>query len=236
MTDQELKDIVASLAVSQKEIAALQTKNEKSLDRLFQFSEKLAKDRELSHKEWEKRHKEWEKSHKEWEKRHKEWEKRHKEWEKRSNKEDEQIQKLRRSMRELRRLGVTIGFDPEEFFYDSFCQYPVLGNISFDAASRHVKGQKTKFDIVLYNAHTIGIVEVKNRLRPNRLTEFIAKLPKFRHEFPQFENFKIVAAVAAYSFDKESDKLAQKKGVYVYSRYGQKLRPIHNDDFIPKKY
>jgi len=222
MTDQELKDIVASLAVSQKEIAALQTKNEKSLDRLFQFSEKLAKDRELSHKEWEQRQHEWEKSHKE--------------WEKRSNKEDEQIQKLRRSMRELRRLGVTIGFDPEEFFYDSFCQYPVLGNISFDAASRHVKGQKTEFDIVLYNAHTIGIVEVKNRLRPNRLTEFIAKLPKFRHEFQQFENFKIVAAVAAYSFDKESDKLAQKKGLYVYSRYGQKLRPIHNDDFVPKKY
>ncbi|ETR72186.1 MAG: hypothetical protein OMM_07661, partial [Candidatus Magnetoglobus multicellularis str. Araruama] len=195
-------------------------------------------------KEWEQRQNEWEKrhniqlekSHKEWEQRQHEWEKSHKEWEKRSNKEDEQIQKLRRSMRELRRLGVTIGFDPEEFFYDSFCQHPVLGNISFDAASRHVKGQKTEFDIVLYNAHTIGIVEVKNRLRPNRLTEFIAKLPKFRHEFPQFENFKIVAAVAAYSFDKESDKLAQKKGVYVYSRYGHKLRPIHNDDFIPKKY
>jgi len=148
----------------------------------------------------------------------------------------EKIKKLQRSMRDLRKLGLSVGFETEEFFYESFNQYPVLGKYKFDIVSHHVKGQKAEFDIVLYNSKQIGIVEVKNRLRRNRLKEFVNKLPLFRKEFPQYNYFRIIAAVASYSFEQESDQLAKSMGVYVFSRYGQKLKPLHGESFTAKEF
>jgi myosin heavy subunit len=155
---------------------------------------------------------------------------------KESDKQLEKIKQVRRSMRDLRQLGVIDGFDPEEFFYESFSQYPTLGNIKFDHATHHVKSENAEFDIVLYNTTQIGIVEVKNRLKVNRLKEFVKKIPIFRNEFTKYKDFKIIAAVAAYSFEKESDQLAQNMGLYVFSRYGQKLRPLHGDTFVAKEF
>jgi hypothetical protein len=234
MTDQELIDLVANLAISQNKFNESLEKQSKA------FEKSLEKQSKAFEKSLEKQSKTFEKS---LEKQSKSFEKQNKsfnesliELKKRSDKELEKIQKLRRSMRDLRQLGVTVGFDPEEFFYDSFSQYPILGDIKFDNVRHHVKGEKAEYDIVLYNKKQIGIVEVKNRLRINRLKEFVKKIPVFRQEFQQFKDFNILAAVAAYSFEQESDQLAQNMGLYVFSRYGQKLKPLHKDTFIAKKF
>jgi len=233
MTDQELKELVARLAVSQEEYRktlkeereTIREERASFLEERRIFSEDIKTLNESLQKEKESitelRYLQKESSEK---------------IEKQSMVLLEKIKKLQRSMRDLRKLGLSVGFETEEFFYESFSQNPFLGNIHFDIVSHNVKGQKAEFDIVLYNTKQIGIVEVKNRLKANRLKEFVKKIPIFRNEFPQYKNFNIIAAVAAYSFEQESDKLAQNLGLFVFSRYGQKLRTLHEDTFIPKHF
>ena len=236
MTGQELNDIVTNLIISQKEERETLKEYNISLkdDRksITELKESIIEDRksiiedrksitELKEAIKESRYQQRESDQK---------------LEKQSIISYEKIKKLQRSMRDLRKLGLSVGFETEEFFYESFSQYPFLGKNKFDIVSHHVKGQKAEFDIVLYNTTQIGIVEVKNRLRRNRLKEFVNKIPLFRNEFPQYNNFKIIAAVASYSFEEESDQLAKNMGVYVFSRYGQKLRPLHQDTFVAKEF
>jgi len=229
MTDQELKDLVANLAISQKEDRETLREFNASLREfnasLRELRESFIEDRksitELKESIIEDRYLQRESGQN---------------LEKQSLLLYEKIKKLQRSMRDLRKLGLSVGFETEAFFYESFSQYPSLGNYKFDIVSHHVKGQKSEFDIVLYNSKQIGIVEVKNRLRRNRLKEFVNKIPLFRKEFPQYKYFKIIAAVASYSFDQESDQLAKNMGLFVFSQYGQKLRPIHDDSFVAKQF
>ena len=264
MTDQELKDLVANLAISQnrntenllifndslRELKESIIEDRKSIieDRksITELKEAIIEDRksitELKEaiKEDRKTIIEDRKSITELKESIKESRYQQKESDQKFEKQSlilfEKIKKLQRSMRDLRKLGLSVGFETEEFFYESFNQYPVLGKYKFDIVSHHVKGQKAEFDIVLYNSKQIGIVEVKNRLRRNRLKEFVNKLPLFRKEFPQYNYFRIIAAVASYSFEQESDQLAKSMGVYVFSRYGQKLKPLHGESFTAKEF
>ena len=229
MTDQELKDLVANLAISQKEDRETLREFNVSLRELREsFIEDRKSITELKESIIEDRKSIIEDRYLQRESGQK--------LEKQSLLLFEKIKKLQRSMRDLRKLGLSVGFETEAFFYESFSQYPSLGNYKFDIVSHHVKGQKSEFDIVLYNSKQIGIVEVKNRLRRNRLKEFVNKIPLFRKEFPQYKNFKIIAAVASYSFEQESDQLAKNMGLFAFSRYGQKLRPIHDDSFVAKQF
>jgi hypothetical protein len=236
MTDQELKDLVANLAISQKEDRETLREFNVSLRELREsFIEDRKSITELKEAIIEDRKSIIEDRKSIIEDRYLQRESGQK-LEKQSLLLFEKIKKLQRSMRDLRKLGLSVGFETEAFFYESFSQYPSLGNYKFDIVSHHVKGQKSEFDIVLYNSKQIGIVEVKNRLRRNRLKEFVNKIPLFRKEFPQYKNFKIIAAVASYSFEQESDQLAKNMGLFVFSRYGQKLRPIHDDSFVAKQF
>ena len=182
--------------------------------------------------------KETDKQFKETDKQFKETDRQFKEIAAQSRKTDKQFERLLKTQektdkkfRQLRHLGINIGFAVEDFFYESFKKNPVMGKIHFDDISRKVRGKKFEFDIVLYNDDSIGIIEVKHRLRSNVVGSVLGKICKFKEEFHQYKNFKIYAGLAAYSFDQDSDELAQKRGLYVFARYGRKLLIKNKDDF-----
>jgi len=286
MTDQELKDLVARLAVSQKEseestremkasinalsrtvdnyiarqdiadekIQAHIDLHEQRYERMQAHQEKLGEkmqahietqeklnEKMQAHIETQEKLNERMQAHMEaHEKSQKELNERMKdqieEYKRRSIKSDRKFEKLTLSARQARRLGINIGYDAEDFFFDSFRLNRYLGDIKFDDISQNVKGKTFEFDIVLYNSTLIGIVEVKHRLRRNEISEFIKKIPRFKEEFPQFEKFNIYAGVASYSFDQKSNELAKKRGLYVFSRYGHRLKPLHGDEFTAKVF
>jgi hypothetical protein len=42
--------------------------------------------------------------------------------------------------------------------------------------------------------------------------------------------------MAAYSFDHQTKELAPKKGLYLFSRYGQKIKPLNNENFVVREF
>ena len=211
MTNQEIKDLAINNLIAIKELG----KRMEETDRQFK---EIARQSKETDKRLDKLIKAQEKTDEEF------------------RKTDEKFRKTDEKFKQLRRLGINIGFSVEEFFYESFNENRVMGKIHFDNIGRHVKGEKYKFelDIVLYNNDSIGIIEAKHRLRANAISDFLGKISKFKEEFHQYKNFKIYAGLAAYSFQEKSDELAQKKGLYVFSRYGRKVLIKNSDDFEAK--
>jgi len=225
MTNQEIKDLAINNLIAIKELG----KRMEETDRQFK---EIARQSKETDKRLDKLIKAQEKTDEEFRKTDEEFRK----TDEKFRKTDEKFRKTDEKFKQLRRLGINIGFSVEEFFYESFNENRVMGKIHFDNIGRHVKGEKYKFelDIVLYNNDSIGIIEAKHRLRANAISDFLGKISKFKEEFHQYKNFKIYAGLAAYSFQEKSDELAQKKGLYVFSRYGRKVLIKNSDDFEAK--
>jgi len=217
MTEQELKNFVYSLADSHKKTA-----------KILEEAAMLSKETKEQFKETEKLLKE---TSQEADKRFKEIGQNIDRVSKLQEKNEKKIDKLHKVMKSLRKLGINIGFSVEEFFYECFNSHRTMGNLQFDDVSHNVKGRNYEFDIVLYNDHSIGIIEIKHRLRPNDIGKFTKKIQKFKEEFPQYNDFKIYAGVASYSFERQSDSIAQEGGLFTFSRRGQKIKTLNKKNF-----
>ena len=142
--------------------------------------------------------------------------------------------KNRSSIRSLRGLGFSIGEAVEEFYYQSFKSKPTMGHIEFDRVINKFKGLSgLEFDIVLVNDIYLGVIEVKHKMRPNDIKNFLKKIPEFKKDYlGKYEKkYKLVAGLASYVYSENSDQLAQKNGLFLFSRYGQKLRVLNDEKF-----
>ncbi len=183
MTDQELKDLVASLAVSH-------TKTE---ELIRQVSEQQCKT-------------------------------------------DEQMKRTEEQMRKtdakLERMGIhlgninqNIGYTTEEYFYNSLCDNPMLGNIMFDSISRNLHWKDTvedEFDIVMYNGNSVAIIECKYKAHKNDLLKLMTKkVENFRAISEKYKNFTIYLGLASFGFYPELEELAYKNGVAILKQKGE---------------
>ena len=161
-----------------------------------------------------------------------------KETEKRFKKLERSDDQHRENIRALRQLGVNIGYSTEEFFFQSFKQEPVMDKVKFDKVNKNARGinNDVEFDIVLVNDIYIGLIEVKHKMRPNDIKKFLKNIPKFKQEFKGYDNYKILAGLASYGFAENSAQIAQKKGLFLFSRLGQSLRVLNDNDFEAKEF
>ncbi len=105
----------------------------------------------------------------------------------------------------------------------------------------HLEKKKGKlqgeFDIVLYNGDSMIVVEVKYKLHPNDVDDFVTrKLPNFKKLFHEYADKKIVGAVAGMSVPTDSFEIAKKHGLLVLTKLGENLSVMNPDDFVPRFY
>jgi hypothetical protein len=87
-----------------------------------------------------------------------------------------------------------------------------------------VRGQ---YDIVLFGKETIIVVEVKHKLHPDDVDDFHERrLPKFRNLFPEYNDKKLVGALAGMTIDKEAAKKALSLGYLLLTQAGQMIKVI----------
>jgi len=207
MTEQQLIELVSSLSVSQKETDKQLKKSFEELSISQKETDKMLKELSISRKEADEQFKKFQKE------------------------TDKILKKNSRSIRSLREFGINMGYSVEEFFYESFREKRKIGNMKFDIVSNNIKSPICEFDIVLCNKTVVGIVEVKHRLRPKYIKEFINKIPKFKTEFLKYKDYKIIAGMAFYTSEGNSKEIAQNKGLYVFSRHGQKIKTLNDEHF-----
>jgi hypothetical protein len=212
MTDQELKDLVASLAVESQETQRIlkeAAEARKETERILTETAAAQKETAAAQKETDRQMKETDRKWAEMEKR---WEKAEKKWDR---------------LNELM-CGVNdnIGHHAEQFFQNILEEKLKFGGIDYDEMIPNLKYKgkhdEVEFDIVLVNGDSIALIEVKHRIHPSFVIDIAErKIEKFRKYFQEFKDYKAYLGIAAFSFSDEVIDQASKYGVGIIRQVGE---------------
>ncbi|UOA08562.1 hypothetical protein [Methylobacter sp. S3L5C] len=196
MTDDELKALVASLAVDSKNIHEAQKATDEQMKRTDEQMKRT--DEQM--------------------KRTDEQMKRTDEQLKRTD------EKLERIGINLGNIGKNQGDVAEEFFFQSLIKDNHLGKIHFDDVVKNMekhRGQlQEEYDLVMTNGDVIAVVEVKYKAHKNDLDKLDRKMKNFKKLFPIYQAFKQYGAIAAFHINDDAKEEALRRGYFVLQRSG----------------
>lgn len=128
----------------------------------------------------------------------------------------------------------------EEFFKKGLEARDSIFGIKYEQVDRLERKRKSlqgEYDIVLHNGEYAIVIEVKFKLHPDDVDDFIGrKLPKFKPLFKEYAHKKVIGAVAALTIPKESYEKAKKYGLLVLSQAGESIAVMNPDDFEWKEF
>ncbi|MFV0338578.1 MAG: hypothetical protein ACK5LK_10105 [Chthoniobacterales bacterium] len=100
-----------------------------------------------------------------------------------------------------------------------------------DKANREIE-----FDMTLVNGGLVVPVEIKTRMNTSEVKWAINKLKRFTEAFDEYAGWEVQGAVAALSYESESDKYAYRQGLWVL-RCDDGIASLVNDEkFKPAKW
>jgi len=226
MTDEELKQLVASLAISNKELRDFQKENAISNKELSN----LQKENAISNKELRDLQKENAISNKELRDLQKEIDIQLKE---NAIQQKETDRKLDKVAKMIGGIGANQGDVAEDFFYNSFIQDNHLGQLSFDDITKNMFKHRGKmqeeYDIFLTNGDAIAIVEVKYKAHLADIKKLDRKFKHFKTLFPIYKDYKLYGAMASFYFNKETKDELLKQGYFVVERCGDLVKTENSD-------
>jgi Holliday junction resolvase-like predicted endonuclease len=193
----------------------------------------------LSFKQVWKMFQETDKMFKETEKRFRDTEKRFRDTEKRFKETDKKMQETDRKIDKLAKLYGNVSENSkdvaEEFFKRGLEAKGSIFGIEYeevDHLERISKKQQGEFDIVLHNGKYVVVMEVKYKLHPDDVTDFVnRKLPKFTKLFHEYADKTLLGAVAGMSVPTVSYDLAEKYGLLVLTQSGENITVMNPEGF-----
>ncbi len=94
-----------------------------------------------------------------------------------------------------------------------------------------------EFDIIAVNGDVCVVVEVKTTLRPDDVNDFLYKLKHFREWMPEYAGKeRVLGAVAYIRVDSNSDKMAERSGLFTIRATGKSARIVNPEGFEPKAF
>jgi len=196
MTDQELKDLVASLAVAQaetdKQIKETSEQLKKTDEQLKKTDEQLKKTDEQLKKTDEQ-----------------------------LKKTDEKVNRIASL---VGNLANNQGDVAEEYFVNSLEESMRVGEIDFDFLVPNFKAKRgrnilAEYDILLVNGESVAIVEVKYKAHVNDLNKLPKKIEQLKR-LPQYKNYKVYAGIATFFATDELIEKAKELGYFILQRRG----------------
>ncbi len=128
----------------------------------------------------------------------------------------------------------------EEFFKRGLEARDSIFGIKYDQVDRlerKTKKLQGEYDIVLHNGEYIIVIEVKYKLHPDDVDDFInRKLRNFKPLFKEYADKKIIGAVAAMSIPKHSYEAARENGLLVLAQSGDNISVMNPENFVLKEY
>ncbi|KAK3582524.1 hypothetical protein CHS0354_024074 [Potamilus streckersoni] len=248
MSDQELKHIVASLAISIKEVSA----QIKELSVEHKKTEKLIKELSASQKKTDEQIKELSVSQKKTDAQQKKTDELIKELSASQKKTDAQIKELSASQKKtdaqqkktdeqikelsvehkktestLKGLGFNVGMAVEEYFYNSLDLTKKVANIQFDDCQKNLHGfnrelkLQDEFDITMANTTKGLLVECKHHVVKEDVVKLReSKVKNLKILYPDFKDLEMYLAVAGASFDLDAKQEAKQSGIIILKQVG----------------
>ncbi|MEF8983540.1 MAG: hypothetical protein V5A51_03005 [Bacteroidales bacterium] len=128
----------------------------------------------------------------------------------------------------------------EEFFRRGLEARDALFGIPYDQVARLEKRTRQlqgEYDIVLYNGEYMIVIEVKYKLHPDDVEDFLnRKLPAFKPLFPEYSDQKLIGAVAGMSVPADIYETAEKNGLLVLTQSGENISVMNPRDFVLKEF
>jgi hypothetical protein len=224
MTDQELKDLVASFAIDRKKTGKLidQLAKEAAVMR----KEAAARQKEAAEEAAVMRKEAAEEAaamRKEAAARRKEIDKQMQETDRIVRKTSETVLKVSKQMGGI---NENQGYHAEQFFQSVFEKKLEFGGIKYDEMIPNLthKGKKYKieFDIALVNGDSVALIEAKNRIHPDFVKELAEeRIEKFREYFHEFDNYDVYLGIAGFSFSDEVLDRASAYGIGIVRQVGE---------------
>jgi hypothetical protein len=157
-----------------------------------------------------------------------------KETDKKVQKTQQQIDKTSRTVHHVSKMvggmSNTRGEVTEDFFKAALKNTKNIAGINYTYRGTLYKENgivRGQYDIVLFGKDAIIVVEVKHKLHPDDVDDFHERrLPKFKNLFPEYNDKKLVGALAGMTIDKEAAKKALALGYLLLTQAGQKLKVI----------
>ena len=211
MTDQELRELVASLAVKSDRLDAQQAKTDAQMAKtdaqIANTNAQMAKTDAQMAKTDEKLSRLSEL------------------YGLASDKTDE---KLNRLSELYGGVSSNLGSAAEEFFFNSLTANPVVGGIKFDNIMPNQriskKNKQGEFDIVLVNGSSVAVIEVKYKVHPSDIEKATKNLKRYRDFFPEHKSYDLYGGIAGFSVPPDAVKAAKEQGLFVLKRVGEILK------------
>jgi hypothetical protein len=127
--------------------------------------------------------------------------------------------------KELNDIGFSNGDAAENYFYNSLEDDIRLGNVKFDTMTKNIKLKKHRledeYDLFLENGDAVGVIEVKYKVQKSHIESLLEKKAEnFRILFPDYKNYKLYIGIAGLSIDTETEQYAIENGLVVLKQKG----------------
>ncbi|MBM3237196.1 DUF3782 domain-containing protein [Candidatus Poribacteria bacterium] len=99
---------------------------------------------------------------------------------------------------------------------------------------RRRDGKEIEIDILGINKEWVVAVEVKTTLKVEDVNEHIERLDRFRNFFPEYNDRKVMGAVAGMRMEEEADKYAYRRGFFVLAQSGENVIILNDEKFRPR--
>ncbi len=226
MTDQELKDLVAGLAISQ-------AKTDEQLILLKESQAKTDEQLKASRIDIDKQLKSLKESQAK--------------TDEQLNRTDEQLKTSKKELsvpfktvdeildrvdEQLGGISNNQGDVAEEYFVNSLGESLAVAGMHFDTLLKNVgmqqKGIRDEFDILLVNGESVALIEVKYKVHPNILDRLPQKIAHLK-QMPQYKNYKVYAGIAGFYIPDSVIEEASKRGYFVLQRKGDIIETYADD-------
>ena len=105
-------------------------------------------------------------------------------------------------------------------------------------ASEHKRkdsnGENYEIDLIAINGDTVVAIEVKTTLWLDEVRDFLEKLPRFTTAFREYRGRQIIGAIAYLKANQGSDIYAAKQGLYVIRAVGNGATIVNPANFKPR--
>ena len=138
---------------------------------------------------------------------------------------------MKETSKELGGIGRSQGEVAEEYFYNSLDAKKEINKIKFDFIAQNIYNKignlEGKYDIVLTNGNTIGIIETKYKLQDKDVVKMITQqIPKFKTLYPMYKNYKLYGGLAGFKVPKGTEEKALKNGLFILKRKGEVMQSV----------
>jgi len=209
MTDMELRELIASLAIGQKELNESQKKTDKQIQELKE-----------SQKRTDEQIQELKESQKKTDEQLRETDVEIKNIAKINAKTDDRLNRIAKM---VGNMGNNQGEVAEEYFVNSLKNNLNIGELHFDYLLKNVHLQTKKindeFDILLINDKNIALIEVKYKVHPKVIDSLAKKIEHLRL-MKEYKNYNVYAGVAGFKIPEEVIEKAREKGYFILKRKG----------------